>query len=128
LTVSGGIGGRRIELHADGTYHVTDDGSDPVTVSGVTSGVAVTSTANVVADGTGRFVVHGSSADFVSESETGTVTVSSNLGGQSFQQSQPLDASGLGGIYGFSGTASFECSGGRLSLAFPNVTFILAPA
>jgi hypothetical protein len=125
IRLTGGIGGRHIELRADGTYHVTDDGSDPVNVSIDTSAGPAESTANITADGNGHYTAGGgSTVEFALDAITGQTSISVVSGGQTINSVQPLDAT-LGAFYGLSGTAHYTCSGNQVTLAFPNVTFVL---
>lgn len=119
------IGGRRIELRADGSYHVTDDGTDPVHVRTDTSAGPAESTANVIVDGSGHYTARGSgTVEFALDAITSQIRISVVDAGQSINSEQPLDP-GLGGVYGLTGTAHYTCAGNQLTLAFPNVTFVL---
>ncbi|HMF04017.1 MAG TPA: hypothetical protein VKH17_04325, partial [Acidimicrobiia bacterium] len=63
-TISGGIGGRRIELKADNTFHFTDDGSDKVQFSVPSQGGTTSGTAVLKAQSDGTFVPTAQTANF----------------------------------------------------------------
>jgi hypothetical protein len=125
LTLSGGIGGRSIELRADGHYVVHDDGSDPVTISGTVAGAAdVNGTAAISADADGTYAVTGNTITFTNENFTlHDASFSINVAGVTVNQ--PIPASALQDVYGWSGDSTWSCAGNTLTLQFPNATFTL---
>jgi hypothetical protein len=126
-TITGGIGGRRIELKADNTFHFSDDGSDKVSFSllGQAGQPATNGTAVLKAQSDGTFVPTAQTANFNITSLTGTLVLTLQ-NGQMINIPLPPDGRGVKETFGLNGDARYTCQGDTVTFRFPTLTIGLA--
>jgi hypothetical protein len=122
-TITGGIGGRRIELKRDNTFHFTDDGSDKVQFSlqgyPPTNGTAV-----LKAQSDGTFVPTGQKANFNITALSGTLVLTLQ-NGQMVNIPLPPDGTGVKETFGLNGDANYMCEGNKVTFRFAALTIAL---
>jgi hypothetical protein len=123
-TIAGGIGGRRIELKPDNTFHFTDDGSDNVQFSLPTGGAATSGTAELKAQSDGTFVPTGQTANFNITSLSGTLVLTFTNGSM-VNIPLPPDGTGVKETFGLNGDATYTCQGNAATFRFPALTIVV---
>ena len=125
-TIMGGIGGRRIELKPDNTFHFTDDGSDKVQFSllGQNGGPPTNGTGVLKAQSDGSFVPTGQTANFNITSLSGTLVLTLT-NGQVINIPLPPDGTGVKETFGINGDATYTCRGNTVTFRFPALTIAL---
>jgi hypothetical protein len=124
VALSGGVGGRRLDIAPDGAYVMTDDGSDPTIghadlAGGITEAVVVVLTGRVegtVAETAGHASFQSTSASVDLHLET---TIS---GAPPIVYDQHYTDASLFGV----GEATMSCDTTTLHLGFADVTFVFA--
>jgi hypothetical protein len=116
----GGVRGRHLDIAPNGAYVMTDDGSDPVTGRGATSGIRV----DVIVNLSGR--VEGivertspSTATFASNTASIDLHVRETVGGAPVNFDHHFDDAAYFG----NGDATVTCDENTMTTAFPNATF-----
>lgn len=118
--LSGGIGGRVLVIRSDGTYTMTDDGSDPTVGNSTVGGIAVAVTIVLTGQVDGTVTVAGDQATFASTSTAVHLHAEETITGAApIVIDQDLTDASLFG----NGQATVTCGGNSLSLAFANATF-----
>lgn len=122
-TIVGGIGGRRIELKPDNTFHFTDDGSDKVQFSllGQNGAPPTNGTAVLKAQSDGTFVPTAQTANFNITSLSGTLVLTLQ-NGQMINIPLPPDGRGVKETFGLNGDAMYTCQGNTATFRFPALT------
>jgi hypothetical protein len=122
-TITGGIGGRRIELKPDNTFHFTDDGSDKVQFSllGQAGQPPTNGTAVLEAQSDGTFVPRAQAANFNITSLIGTLVLTLQ-NGQMINIPLPPDGAGVKETFGLNGDATYMCQGNTVTFRFPALT------
>jgi hypothetical protein len=123
-TISGGIGGRRIELKPDNTFHFTDDGSDKVQFSVPSQGGTASGTAVLKAQSDGTFVPTGQTANFNITALSGTLVLTFTNGSM-VNIPLPPDGAGVKETFGLNGDAMYTCQGNTVSFRFPALTIVV---
>jgi hypothetical protein len=125
-TITGGIGGRRIELKADNTFHFTDDGSDKVQFSLLGQGGSppTNGTAVLKAQSDGTFVPSAQTANFNITALSGTLVLTLQ-NGQMVDIPLPPDGTGVKETFGLNGEANYTCQGNTVTFGFPALTIAL---
>jgi hypothetical protein len=121
--IMGGIGGRRIELKPDNTFHFTDDGSDTVQFSllGQAGNPPTNGTAVLKAESDGSFVPTGQTANFNITALSGTLVLTLQ-NGQVVNIPLPPDGAGVKETFGLNGDATYTCQGKTVTFRFPALT------
>jgi hypothetical protein len=119
-TIMGGIGGRRIELKPDNTFHFTDDGSDKVQFS-LLGNPPTNGTAVLKAQSDGTFVPAAQAANFNITALSGTLVLTLQ-NGQVINIPLPPDGTGVKETFGINGDASYTCQGNTVTFRFPALT------
>lgn len=118
--LTGGVGGRVLEIRADGTYTMTDDGSDPTVGNSVVGGVSVAVSVVLTGQIDGTVTVSGGEATFESTSTAVHLHLEETLSGvPPIVVDQDL---GDTSVFG-NGTGIVTCNDQSLALAFANATF-----
>jgi hypothetical protein len=121
--ITGGIGGRRIELKPDNTFHFTDDGSDKVQFS-LLGNPPTNGTAVLRAQSDGTFVPTAQKANFNITALSGTLVLT-------LQNSQmvniplPPDGTGVKETFGLNGDANYMCERNMVTFRFAALTIAL---
>lgn len=120
--LTGGVGGRVLEIRADGTYTMTDDGSDPTVGNSVVGGVPVAVSVMLTGQVDGTVTVSADVATFESTASTVHLHLEETLSGVA-----PIvvdEDLGDSSVFG-NGRGAVTCSGDSLALAlaFANATF-----
>jgi cytoskeletal protein RodZ len=123
-TISGGIGGRRIELKPDNTFHFTDDGSDKVQFSVPSQGGTASGTAVLKAQSDGTFVPSGQTANFNITALSGTLVLTFTNGSM-VNIPLPPDGAGVKETFGLNGDANYTCQGNTITFRFPALTIVV---
>ncbi len=125
-TIVGGIGGRRIELKPDNTFHFTDDGSDKVQFSllGQAGQPPTNGTAVLKAQSDGTFVPTAQTANFNITALSGTLVLTLQ-NGQIINIPLPPDGAGVKETFGLNGDAMYTCQGNTATFRFPALTIAL---
>jgi hypothetical protein len=125
-TIAGGIGGRRIELKPDNTFHFTDDGSDKVQFSllGKPGTPPTSGTAVLKAQSDGTFVPTAQTANFNITALSGTLVLTLQ-NGQMINIPLPPDGTGVKETFGLNGDATYMCQGNTATFRFPALTIVL---
>jgi hypothetical protein len=125
-TIMGGIGGRRIELKTDNTFHFTDDGSDKVQFSllGQGGNPPTNGTAVLKAQSDGTFVPTAQTANFNITALSGTLVLTLQ-NGQMIDIPLPPDGTGVKETFGLNGDANYTCQGNTVTFRFPALTIAL---
>jgi hypothetical protein len=125
-TITGGIGGRRIELKPDNTFHFTDDGSDKVQFSllGQGGNPPTNGTAVLKAQSDGTFVPTAQTANFNITALSGTLVLTLQ-NGQIVDIPLPPDGAGVKETFGLNGDANYTCQGNTVTFRFPALTIAL---
>jgi hypothetical protein len=125
-TITGGIGGRRIELKPDNTFHFTDDGSDKVQFSLLGQGGSppTNGTAVLKAQSDGTFVPSAQTANFNITALSGTLVLTLQ-NGQVVDIPLPPDGTGVKETFGLNGEANYTCQGNTVTFRFPALTIAL---
>jgi hypothetical protein len=125
-TIAGGIGGRRIDLKANNTFHFTDDGSDKVHFSllGQPGTPPTNGTAVLKAQSDGTFVPTAQTANFNISALSGTLVLTLQ-NGQMINIPLPPDGSGVKQTFGLNGDATYTCQGKTATFRFPALTIAL---
>jgi hypothetical protein len=125
-TIMGGIGGRRIELKTDNTFHFTDDGSDKVQFSllGQGGNPPTNGTAVLKAQSDGTFVPTAQTANFNITALSGTLVLTLQ-DGQMIDIPLPPDGTGVKETFGLNGDANYTCQGNTVTFRFPALTIAL---
>ena len=119
--IMGGIGGRRIELKPDNTFHFTDDGSDKVQFS-LLGNPPTNGTAVLKAQSDGSFVPTAqAAANFNISALTGTLVLTLQNGSM-INIPLPPDGTGVKETFGINGDASYTCQGNTVTFRFPALT------
>ena len=118
--IMGGIGGRRIELKPDNTFHFTDDGSDKVQFS-LLGNPPTNGTAVLKAQSDGTFVPAAQAANFNITALSGTLVLTLQ-NGQVVNIPLPPDGTGVKETFGLNGDASYTCQGNTVMFRFPALT------
>jgi len=128
-TITGGIGGRRIELKPDNTFHFTDDGSDKVQFSllGQSGTPPTNGTAVLKAQSDGTFVPTAQTANFSITALSGTLVLTLQ-NGQTINIPLPPDGAGVKETFGLNGDATYTCQGNGATFRFPALTIALERA
>ena len=121
--ILGGIGGRRIELKPDNTFHFTDDGSDKVQFS-LLGNPPTNGTAVLKAQSDGTFVPAAQAANFNITALSGTLVLTLQ-NGQVVNIPLPPDGTGVKETFGINGDASYTCQGNTVTFRFPALTIAL---
>jgi hypothetical protein len=122
-TITGGIGGRRIELKRDNTFHFTDDGSDKVQFS-LQGNPPTNGTAVLKAQSDGTFVPTGQKANFNITALSGTLVLTLQ-NGQMVNIPLPPDGTGVKETFGLNGDAIYTCQGNAVTFRFAALTIAL---
>ena len=124
--IVGGIGGRRIELKPDNTFHFSDDGSDKVQFSllGQPGTPPTNGTAVLKAQSDGTFVPTAQTANFNITALSGTLVLTLQSG-QMINVPLPPDGAGVKETFGLNGDATYMCQGNRATFRFPALTIAL---
>ena len=122
-TITGGIGGRRIELKRDNTFHFTDDGSDKVQFS-LLGNPPTNGTAVLKAQSDGTFVPAAQTANFNITALSGTLVLTLQNGSM-INIPLPPDGSGVKETFGLNGDANYTCQGNTVTYRFPALTIAL---
>jgi len=122
-TITGGIGGRRIELKRDNTFHFTDDGSDKVQFS-LLGNPPTNGTAVLKAQSDGTFVPTAQTANFNITALSGTLVLTLQNGSM-INIPLPPDGSGVKETFGLNGDANYTCGGNAVTFRFPALTIAL---
>jgi hypothetical protein len=127
--IMGGIGGRRIELKPDNTFHFTDDGSDTVRFSllGQAGNPPTNGTAVLKAQSDGSFVPTAQTANFNITALSGTLVLTLQ-NGQVVNIPLPPDGTGVKETFGLNGDATYTCQGNTVAFRFPALTITLERA
>jgi hypothetical protein len=127
--IMGGIGGRRIELKPDNTFHFSDDGSDKVQFSllGQNGSPPTNGTGVLKAQSDGSFVPTGQTANFNITALSGTLVLTLT-NGQMINIPLPPDAAGVKETFGLNGDANYTCQGNTVTFRFPALTIALERA
>lgn len=122
-TITGGIGGRRIELKPDNTFHFSDDGSDKVQFSllGQSGTPPTNGTAVLKAQSDGTFVPTAQTANFNITALSGTLVLTLQ-NGQTINIPLPPDGAGVKETFGLNGDATYTCQGNGATFRFPTLT------
>jgi hypothetical protein len=120
INYSGGVRGRHLDIAANGTYVMTDDGTDPVTGHGNVGGVRVDVTVTTV----GRVVgavqrTSENTAIFASSEASIDIHVHENVAGTPIDIDHHYDEASYFG----NGEAIVTCSGNSMTTKFPNASF-----
>jgi hypothetical protein len=118
--IMGGIGGRRIELKPDNTFHFTDDGSDKVQFS-LLGNPPTNGTAVLKAQSDGTFVPTAQTANFNITALSGTLVLTLE-NGQMIDIPLPPDGAGVKETFGINGDATYTCQGNTVTFRFPALT------
>lgn len=118
--IMGGIGGRRIELKPDNTFHFTDDGSDKVQFS-LLGNPPTNGTAVLKAQSDGTFVPTAQTANFNITALSGTLVLTLE-NGQMIDIPLPPDGTGVKETFGINGDATYTCQGNTVTFRFPALT------
>ena len=118
--IMGGIGGRRIELKPDNTFHFTDDGSDKVQFS-LLGNPPTNGTAVLKAQSDGTFVPAAQAANFNITALSGTLVLTLQNGSM-INIPLPPDGTGVKETFGINGDASYTCQGNTVTFRFPALT------
>ena len=121
--ITGGIGGRRIELKSDNTFHFTDDGSDKVQFS-LLGNPPTNGTAVLKAQSDGSFVPAAQTANFNITALSGTLVLTLQNGSM-INIPLPPDGRGVKETFGLNGDANFTCQGNTVTFRFPALTIAL---
>jgi hypothetical protein len=121
--ITGGIGGRRIELKRDNTFHFTDDGSDKVQFS-LLGNPPTNGTAVLKAQSDGSFVPTAQTANFNITALNGTLVLTLQNGSM-IDIPLPPDGRGVKETFGLNGDANFTCQGNTVTFRFPALTIAL---
>lgn len=121
--ITGGIGGRRIELKRDNTFHFTDDGSDKVQFS-LLGNPPTNGTAVLKAQSDGTFVPTAQAANFNITALMGTLVLTLQ-NGQMVNIPLPPDGTGVKETFGLNGDANYMCQGNTVTFRFPALTIAL---
>ena len=121
--ITGGIGGRRIELKRDNTFHFTDDGSDKVQFS-LLGNPPTNGTAVLKAQSDGSFVPAAQTANFNITALSGTLVLTLQNGSM-INVPLPPDGRGVKETFGLNGDANFTCQGNTVTFRFPALTIAL---
>ena len=122
-TITGGIGGRRIELKRDNTFHFTDDGSDKVQFS-LQGNPPTNGTAVLKAQSDGTFVPTAQTANFNITALSGTLVLTLQ-NGQMVNIPLPPDGTGVKETFGLNGDAIYTCQGNAVTFRFAALTIAL---
>jgi hypothetical protein len=122
-TITGGIGGRRIELKRDNTFHFTDDGSDKVQFS-LLGNPPTNGTAVLKAQSDGTFVPTAQTANFNITALSGTLVLTLQNGSM-INVPLPPDGTGVKETFGLNGDANYTCQGDTVTFRFPALTIAL---
>jgi len=122
-TITGGIGGRRIELKRDNTFHFTDDGSDKVQFS-LQGNPPTNGTAVLKAQSDGTFVSTAQTANFNITALSGTLVLTLQ-NGQMVNIPLPPDGTGVKETFGLNGDAIYTCQGNAVTFRFAALTIAL---
>jgi hypothetical protein len=110
--------GTGITLQITSSNQWTLSANQTLTVSGSNFNV----TGSVNASATGSDTTSASDITFTLNNITGTINVNGTVGTQSFSGSWPVGQSDdIQKLYGLSGTATYSCSGGSLTLSLPTM-------
>jgi hypothetical protein len=128
-TIMGGIGGRRIELKPDNTFHFSDDGSDKVQFSllGQNGAPPTNGTAVLKAQSDGTFVPTAQTANFNITALSGTLVLTLQ-NGQMINIPLPPDGAGVKETFGLNGDAMYSCQGNTATFRFPALTIVVERA
>ena len=128
-TIAGGIGGRRIELKPDNTFHFSDDGSDKVQFSllGQPGTQPTNGTAVLKAQSDGTFVPTAQTANFNITALSGTLVLTLQTG-QMINIPLPPDGTGVKETFGLNGDANYTCQGNTATFRFPALTIVVERA
>lgn len=121
--ITGGIGGRRIELKRDNTFHFTDDGSDKVQFS-LLGNTPTKGTAVLKAQSDGTFVPTAQAANFNVTALSGTLVLTLQNGSM-VNIPLPPDGTGVKETFGLNGDANYMCQGNTVTFRFPALTISL---
>jgi hypothetical protein len=121
--ITGGIGGRRIELKPDSTFHFTDDGSDKVQFS-LLGNPPTNGTAVLKAQSDGTFVPAAQTATFNITALSGTLVLTLQNGSM-INIPLPPDGTGVTETFGINGDVSYTCQGNAVTFRFPALTIAL---
>jgi len=121
--IIGGIGGRRIELKPDNTFHFTDDGSDKVQFS-LLGNPPTNGTAVLKAQSDGTFVPSAQTANFNITALSGTLVLTLQNGSM-INIPLPPDGTGVKETFGINGDASYTCQDNTVTFRFPALTIAL---
>jgi hypothetical protein len=124
--ITGGIGGRRIELKRDNTFHFTDDGSDKVQFS-LLGNPPTNGTAVLKAQSDGTFVPTAQKANFNITALSGTLVLTLQTG-QMVNIPLPPDGTGVKETFGLNGDANYMCEGNTVTFRFAALTIALERA
>jgi hypothetical protein len=120
INYSGGIGGRHLNIAADGTYVMTDDGSDPVTGHGQTGGANVNVTVVLTGRVDGRVQrTSPTTATFASDTASIDLHVHEVVAGVPINIDHHYDDASWFG----NGDAVVTCDQGSMMTKFPNASF-----
>jgi hypothetical protein len=125
-TITGGIGGRRIELKPDNTFHFTDDGSDRVQFSllGKPGTPPTNGTAVLKAQSDGTFVPTAQTANFNITALSGSLVLTLQ-NGQMINIPLPPNGAGVKETFGLNGDAMYTCQGNSATFRFPALTIVV---
>ena len=121
--ITGGIGGRRIELKRDNTFHFSDDGSDQVQFS-LLGNPPTDGTAVLKAQSDGTFVPTAQTANFNITALSGTLLLTLQ-NGSIINIPLPPDGAGVKETFGINGDATYTCQGNMVTFRFPALTIAL---
>jgi hypothetical protein len=120
-TIVGGIGGRRIELKPDNTFHFSDTGEDPVQFSVPVGGGTTSGTAILKADADGTYAPTATTSSFNITALRGSLTLRFP-NGSTVDIPLPPDGAGVKETFGLNGDANYTCDGPTVTARFAAVT------
>jgi hypothetical protein len=120
-TIVGGIGGRRIDLRPDNTFHFSDTGEDPVQFSVPVGGGTTSGTAVLKAEADGTYAPTATTSSFNVTALRGSLTLRFP-NGQTIDIPLPPDGAGVKETFGLNGDANYTCEGRAVTARFPTLT------
>jgi hypothetical protein len=120
-TIVGGIGGRRIELKPDNTFHFSDTGEDPVQFSVPVGGGTTSGTAVLKAEADGTYAPTATTSSFNITALSGSLTLRFP-NGSTVDIPLPPDGAGVKETFGLNGDAQYTCDGPRVTARFAALT------
>jgi hypothetical protein len=120
-TIVGGIGGRRIELRPDNTFHFTDSGAEQVQFSVQNQSGTTKGTAILKAQADGIYVPTADTSTFDITALSGTLALTFQ-DGSVVNIPLPPNGAGVKETFGLNGNASYTCDAKSVTVRFPTLT------